>query len=148
MRLFAISTLLVAGALASGCAVAPAPPTLAGTAWQLLSIQSMDDAQGTLRIADPNLYTIAFGSDGRAALRVDCNRATGTWHAEPGVSAVSGSLTFGPLAATRAMCAPPSIDLKVLRDLSDVRSYLFKDGQLHMSLMADGGIYRWALAPR
>jgi hypothetical protein len=28
-------------------------------------------------------------------------------------------------------------------DLGFVRSYLFKDGNLFMSLMADGGIYEW-----
>jgi heat shock protein HslJ len=146
--LFATAMLLAIGVVASACAVAPAPPSLARTTWQLLAVQSMDDTQGTLRIADPTLYTIAFGSDGRVALRVDCNRATGTWQATPGINAVSGSLIFGPLAATRAMCTPPSIDVKVLRDLGYVRSYLFKDGQLHMSLIADGGIYSWVPVPR
>lgn len=46
---------------------------LAGTAWQLNAIQSMDDAQGTTRVAEPDRFTLEFGHDGRAVLRLDCN---------------------------------------------------------------------------
>jgi len=51
---------------------------LAGTSWQLLAIQSMDDAQGTTRVHEPGRFTLEFGRDGRAALRLDCNRGNGT----------------------------------------------------------------------
>ncbi|MFO0157408.1 MAG: META domain-containing protein [bacterium] len=119
------------------------PPTLAGTSWQLLAIQSMDDRQGTLTEADPSRYTHSFGRDGSAVMRLDCNRASAPWKLTPGPEASSGSLTFGPVAATRARCPPPSIDARVLRDLPDVRSFLLRDGRLHLSLMADGGIYSW-----
>ena len=105
----------------------------------------MEDAQGTTRPADPSLYTVTFGADGRAAFRLDCNRGSAQWTAAPvSASATSGQLTFGAIASTRAMCAPGSLDQKLSRQLPDVRSYLFRDGQLHMSLMADGGILSWA----
>jgi hypothetical protein len=52
------------------------------------------------------------------------------------------------LAGTRALCPPPSLDSKLLADLGYVRGHLFRDGMLHMSLMADAGIYSWRQAPR
>jgi len=132
--------------LCAACAELPAAPgrmPLAGTAWQLHGIQSMDDAQGTTRIAEPARFTLRFDAEGRVNLRLDCNRGTGTWRATPS-RAGAGSLTFGPIAATRAMCAPPHLDGRIARDLAFVRSYLLKDGKLFLSLMADGGIYEWA----
>ncbi len=120
----------------------PSSP-LAGTDWQLHTIQSMDDAQGTTKIADPSKFTVHFGADGRANFQLDCNRGMGDWKVES-AGAESGKLTFGPIAATRALCPPPHVDERVARDMAYVRSYLLKDGKLFMSLMADGGIYEWA----
>ena len=141
---------LVAAALA-GCAL-PGPRVdagyeLAGTRWQLAAVQSMDDAQGTMRPADPAAYTLQFGADGRALLRLDCNRATGTWQAKPAADRHSGSLSFGPLAATRAMCPPGSLEPALQRQLPFVRGYLLRGGQLHLSLMADGGVLSWTPVP-
>ncbi len=134
-------------ALLAACALpaaAPQPPaSLAGTAWRLVAMQSMDDAQGTTRPADPSAYELRFGADGRVALRVDCNRAMGTWQATPSADGRSGSLGFGPLAGTRALCPPGSLEPRLMRQLPFVRGYLLRDGQLHLSLMADGGILSW-----
>lgn len=116
---------------------------LAGTAWQLNAIQSMDDAQGTTRVAEPDCFTLEFGHDGRAVLRLDCNRGTASWKAVPGADGSSGQIEFGPIAGTRARCPPPHLDERIVRDLGYVRGYLLRDGKLHLSLMADGGIYEW-----
>lgn len=116
---------------------------LAGTEWRLIEIQSMDDAIGTVRPDDPAKYTLALGADGTAAMRLDCNRGSGRWSATPGPSGASGTFRIGPLAVTRAMCPPPSLDARIARDMGYVRSYLLADGRLHLSLMADGGIYVW-----
>lgn len=121
----------------------PAPMSLAGTHWELTAIESMDDAQGKMRIAKPELFTASFGTDGRISLRLDCNRGTASWTAEPAADGVSGSIAFGPVAATRALCPAPHLDEKVARDLGDVRGYLLKDGKLFLTLMADGGTYEW-----
>jgi heat shock protein HslJ len=137
--------LLLAPMAAVHSAAGTANP-LAGTVWQLHAIQSMDDAQGTTMIADPNKFSVHFGADGRAAFQLDCNRGTADWKSESG-SAESGRLNFGPLAATRALCPPPHVDERVVADMAYVRSYLFRDGKLFMSLMADGGIYEWHPAP-
>ncbi|TLD44628.1 MAG: hypothetical protein FAZ92_03110 [Accumulibacter sp.] len=141
---------LLGGLLLAGLsAMAPAAShELAGTSWQLLAIQSMDDAQGTTRVHEPGRFTLEFGRDGRAALRLDCNRGSGTYQVQAAADGSSGTLSFGPIAATRAMCPPPHLDERIARDLAHVRSYLLKDGRLYLSLLADGGIYEWApLAP-
>jgi heat shock protein HslJ len=119
------------------------PAELAGTSWQLVAFQSMDDSQGTTTIDDPAKYTLTLNADGKAALRLDCNRGAGSWESTPSADGSSGQLTFGPIASTRAFCPPPSMGEKLARDLNHVRSYLIKDGKLYLSLMADAGIYEW-----
>lgn len=116
---------------------------LAGTRWRLVQFQSMDDAIGTIRPEDPAAFTMALDADGSVAMALDCNRANGSWQAEPSADGTSGSFTFGPLAMTRALCPPPNLDERIGRDAEYVRSYLLRDGRLHLSLMADGGIYTW-----
>lgn len=121
------------------------PPAkgLADTRWRLVEFQSMDDATGTTRPSDPSLYTMELHGDGTVAMRLNCNRATGSWSAVPAGDGTSGGFEFGPLAATRALCPPPSMDESIVAQSAFVRSYLLKDGRLYLSLMADGGIYVW-----
>lgn len=122
---------------------AGAASALAGTQWRLMEIQSMDDTQGRTKPSDPSMYTMRLNGDGSVTLRLNCNRATGTWRAEPGADASSGLFEFSPLAVTRALCPPPSLDERIASQAQYVRSYLLKDGRLYLSLMADGGIYAW-----
>ena len=112
------------------------PASLAGTSWQLVRIQSMDDKVATP--TDRSKYTMTFGADGRVYMRVDCNRGSGTWK-----SAQASQLVFGPMAMTRAMCPPGSLHDRIVKDMPYVRSYVIKDGHLFLSLMADGGIYEF-----
>ena len=107
----------------------------------------MDDAQGTIRIADSAEFTLRLDAEGRALLKLGCNRGTGSYEAKPAGDGRSGSLTFGPIATTRALCPPPHLDERVARDLPYVRGFLIKDGKLYLSLMADAAIYEWEPAP-
>ena len=116
---------------------------LNGTHWQLVEFQSMDDATGILRPKDPTLYTMNLNSDGTVNMKLNCNRAHGNWSFNPSSNGDSGQFTFGPLAVTRAMCLPPSMDGHIVAQAQYIRSYLLKDGRLYLSLMADGGIYVW-----
>lgn len=116
---------------------------LAGTRWQLVEFQSMDDAIGTLRPADPSVFTMDLNEDGTVTMHLDCNRATGSWSAGPSADAISGRFQFGRLAVTRALCTPPNLDEQIARDAEFVRGYLLRDGRLYLSLMADAGIYAW-----
>jgi len=145
--------LLLSGLFHSGCATTGTvgagdkpealPSSLAGTEWRLVEFQSMDDAQGTTRPNDPSLYTMRLNADGKVNMRLNCNRANGSWKDAPGSDPSSGSLTLGPLSATKALCPPPSMDALILRQAGYIRSYMLKEGRLYLSLMADGGIFVW-----
>jgi heat shock protein HslJ len=134
---------------APGTSTSPGAPAvrvtpLSGTAWRLVEIQSMDDAVGTTHVSDPSRYTMRLNTDGSVAFRLDCNSATGTWSAEAAASdPSSGRFEFGPLAATTALCPPPSLDEQVTKQASYFRSYLLNEGRLYLSLIADGGIFVW-----
>jgi para-nitrobenzyl esterase len=113
---------------------------LEGTSWRLVQI-SMSD--GVTRPAiERSRYTIGFGASGVLHVRFDCNRGHGSWK-----SSGAGNLEFGPLALTRAMCAPGSLHDQLVRQWPHVRSYLLKDGRLFLSLMADGGTIEFEPAP-
>jgi heat shock protein HslJ len=119
--------------VAGPAAAKVADSELADTAWRLLNITSMDE---TIDVPDdPNKYTLEFGADGRASMRADCNRGTGSWSSES-----AGRLTFGPVAGTRALCPPPSLGEKYLAQFEWVRSYTTRDEQLFLATMADGSI--------
>lgn len=114
--------------------------TLAGTAWQLVRFQGGDDT--VLVPDDRTKYTLAFDMAGDGiTMRVDCNRGRGTW-----TSSGPSQIHFGPLVMTRAMCAPGSMHDQIVRQWGNVRSYVLRDGRLFLSLMADGGIYKFEAA--
>ena len=113
----------------------PSSP-LAGTSWQLVKFQSMDDT--TLTPKDGTNYTIEFADGGQLIARVDCNRGRGTWKS-PGPS----QLEFGPLALTRAQCPPGSMHDQIARNWEFIRSYVIRDGHLFLAVKADSGIYEF-----
>jgi len=117
---------------------------LTGT-WRFVEFESSSDEIGTIRPDDPGKYTMTLEAGGRVTMRLDCNRATGTWTADP-ADGESGSFTFGPLAMTRAQCPPPSLDTRIARDAEYVRTYVLRGDRLHLNLMADGGNYVWERA--
>ena len=136
----------VAALLLAACASPPrsspaaAPAGLEGTTWRLVQI-SMSD--GVTRPAiERSRYTIGFGTAGVLNVRFDCNRGRGSWK-----SSGPGNLEFGPMALTRAMCPVGSLHDELLRQWPNVRSYLFKEGRLYLSLMADGGTIEFEPAP-
>ncbi len=75
-------------------------------------------------------------------MQADCNRMRGTYT----YTAPSG-LEFGALMSTRAACPPESLYNRVAKDLPFVRSFVIKDGDLHLALMVDGGIYNYSPMP-
>ena len=131
---------LLAWVSSNVCAQATPPQltaaSLSGTSWQLVKFQSSDDQ--TLIPGDRTKYTVAFGSDSRVGVRIDCNRGQGSWK-----SAGLNQLQLGPLALTRAMCPPAPLNDRIPKDWEYVRSYAIKNGHLFLSLMADGGVYEF-----
>lgn len=128
-------SVLALGACAAG---AEAPHPLAGTSWELVELRSPEDSIGIVRVDDPARYTLAFGADGNAAFRLDCNRGCGTWRSE-----APGRVEFGPVATTRAMCPPGSLDARLGRELPFVRVYAVQGETLRLELFADGGQQIW-----
>ena len=131
-----LAPMFLAFAVSSQAQSAAPGGDLSGTSWQLVSIHG--DPQVSLAPADQAKYTIAFGADGRVTARIDCNRGTGTWK-----SSGTNQVQFGPLALTRAMCPPGSLQGRLAKDLELVRSYAIENGHLYLSLMA-GGRYEFA----
>lgn len=131
--------LLSLGVLVGACTtvekIDKEPPVtpLAGTSWQWVGFEGGDGAR--LTPDDKTRYTVAFNPGGEVAVRFDCNRGRGTWQ-----SSGPNQLEFGPLALTRAMCPPGSMHDRLVRQWPYVRSYVLKDGQLFLSLQADGGV--------
>jgi heat shock protein HslJ len=119
-----------------------APPSRSSIAlrtWLLVKIQMMDDA---VFVPDhPSKYALELGSDGRATVRADCNRGSGSYRLE------GRSLTFGPMATTRAMCPPGSLSDRYLVQLAHVASWLERDGRLHLATGTDGSILEFQPAP-
>lgn len=115
---------------------AVANEVLSGTTWQLVRFEGGD---GTVLTPDDRArYTLDFQSDGRLAVRVDCNRGGGTW-----TSAGPSEIRFGPVGLTRMMCPPGTFHDRVVRDFEYLRTYVIEDGHLFLSLMADAGIYEY-----
>lgn len=129
-----------ASASQDGTATPPAAaPGLAGTSWQLVRFAGGDDT--VLTPDDPAKYALAFNADNSVAVRIDCNRGRGTWR-----SSQPPHVEFGPIALTKMLCPAAPLTERFGRDLAYVRSYVIEGGHLHLSLMADGGIYEFAPA--
>ena len=133
----AASTVVMLIAITVAAQTVPsAPPRLDGTSWQLVQFQGGDG-----RILTPDdraKYTLEFVAGGNLTARIDCNRGRGSWK-----SGGPGQVELGPLALTRALCAPGSLHDQIVKQFGNIRSYVVKDGHLFLSLMADGGIYEF-----
>jgi heat shock protein HslJ len=139
------ATVLLATAGLLGCSSDEQHP-LIGTTWELESIESMDDAQGTTPISDPGKYSVSFDKDNKAFFNFDCNRGKGSYQTKPAGDGTSGDLTFGKITTTNERCAQPDLDETVVAAMALIRSYLYKDGRLHLSKIADGGILHYRRA--
>lgn len=126
----------LASARGGGSSASPPSSALAGTSWRLVKFEGGDGT--TPRPDDPSRYTIELAPGGQLAARVDCNRGRGTWKSDG-----TSSLQFGPMALTRAQCAPGSLHDQVVKQWGNIRSYVIRDGHLFLALMADGGIYEF-----
>ena len=132
-----IRSAVFAAALAlAACATTTGPVGLGGTAWQLVKFQGGDGQ--TLVPDDGSKYTIEFFADGSVAMRIDCNRARGTWK-----SPAPSQLQFSPMAVTRVACVPAPLEERFAKDMGFVRSYVVRNQRLYLALMADAGIYEF-----
>jgi para-nitrobenzyl esterase len=126
----------VALSLAACAQLTAEPQTLAGTSWQFVKFIGGDGK--VLTPDDKSQYTLSFGADGRFNVRFDCNRGFGGWKS-PG----KNQIEFGAMGLTRAMCPAGSLHDHFVRQWPYVRSYVIRGGNLHLALMADGGIFEF-----
>ena len=134
--------LLVTLGIIVGCSSKP-PIRLAvigNTSWQLVKFQGGD---GTVLMPDDKAkYAVAFTNDGNVNVRFDCNRGRGSW-----ILNGPNQLRFGPLALTRAACAPGSLHDHLVRQWPNLRGYSLAGGHLYLSLLADAGSYEFEPTP-
>jgi len=102
--------------------------------WEWVSFQGMDDS--FFETDDPSRYTLEIREDGVSVV-ADCNRGMG------GVVIEASSVRFTELAVTRMACPPESLGERYLSYLRYVRGWVISNGDLYLSLFADGGIMRF-----
>jgi len=121
------------------------PKTLVGT-WQLVRFQPNDASAPAVKPDAPDRYELTFLSGGRAAMKVDCNRATAIWEMTP-TDGTHGHLTFGPLAMTRMACLTPGLDTKWELNANSVADYSVDGDTLSLGLEGGRGVYTWTRKP-
>jgi heat shock protein HslJ len=110
---------------------APGDALLTNTIWSWKETVTGDDKR--IRPEAPERYTLEFQPGGMLIVRADCNRGSASYLLN------GGSLSFGPIALTRAMCAPGSMDSEFTRELEAVSGQLFRDAELVLTLRLDSG---------
>ncbi len=95
--------------------------------WKWTGVQGAHPAS----VARPTHYTLEFKSDGRYAIRADCNSGAGSWTLE------SGDLSLNPGPLTQAMCGEDSLDRRFLQLLASASG--FAHGEDRLELTVDGG---------
>jgi heat shock protein HslJ len=123
------ATLAVGAALVAltGCETYPGSPShpLDNTNWRLVEI----DKGGVMSRLRPELqarHTMRFVSDGSVQMQLDCNRGNGDWSAsqpETVDNGRRGTISFGPIAATRALCPSPTFGEAMAADLPTARTF-------------------------
>ena len=121
------------------------PKTLVGT-WQLVQFQPTDTSIAPVKPDTADKYELTFLSGGRAAMKVDCNRATAIWEMTP-TDGTHGHLTFGPLAMTRMACPTAGLDTKWELNANSVADYTVDGDTLSLGLEGGKGTYTWARKP-
>jgi heat shock protein HslJ len=84
-----------------------------------------------------SVQTLSFADDGGISGDAGCNRYSGTAQFQG-----TGSLTIGPVAATKRGCADPVImrsETEFLRMFDQVRSYRLEAGDDRLSLLGEDG---------
>ena len=109
-----------------------APSDVVGDTWRLVWLQ--ETGSSIVVVDDPSRYTLQFGSDGRLAVRSDCNSCGGPY------TLTGASLEVGPLACTRAFCGDASLDSRYTGALDRARSVARTDNE--MTIQAGNTILR------
>jgi heat shock protein HslJ len=106
---------------------------LAGTSWSVTSYNN--GKQAVVTVLAGSQLTAEFGADGVLSGSAGCNRYTATYAAQ------EQSLTIGPVAATRMMCADPAgvmeQEAHFLKALESVATYRIDGDRLELRTADD-----------
>jgi heat shock protein HslJ len=105
--------LSMAALFAAGCDDDLDEAEVVGYEWTLESVRRAD---GSTVTPPRGRYTLTLEAGGRASLRSDCNSCGG------GYTLAGSTLTFTPLACTRAYCGDTSLDPEYPRLLESART--------------------------
>jgi heat shock protein HslJ len=120
-RLPVLVLLLTIGAAA--CDENPVSPTeIRNVTWKLESIERPGTA--TITVPNPDQFTVRFETNGRLAVRADCNTCSGGYVLD------GSSLSLSNVACTLIACAVPGLDATFLSALRNVRSATVSEGRL------------------
>lgn len=126
MAAIATVTVLVAACGSSG-------NDLTGKTWQASAITTTTPAfQGVVPADQAVNYTIAFQSDGNAAIKADCNNVTATY-----TTGSNNAITITLGASTMAFCGDESLDQAFLAALGTATTYELSGSTLKLN--ASGG---------
>ncbi|OBV10590.1 META domain-containing protein [Erythrobacter dokdonensis] len=110
----------------AACATSSPPHPLEGTRWRLVDVET----SGTSTRLTEELssrHTLTFESE-RAVMQLDCNRGNARWSASTPRSG-NGTISFGPVASTRALCPRPTFGEELASELPKASGYtLTSDG--------------------
>lgn len=85
----------------------------------------------------PERYALEFLPDSTVRVILDCNRGSGPYHAD------GKSVRIGPIATTRMMCPPGTIDTVFAKELDTARGWFMQGDTLMFDLAADSGTMRF-----
>lgn len=106
----------------------PKPHPLTGKTWRLIDVET-EGGSTRLQRAQQERHTLRFNADGTLLLKLDCNQGNATWNASDPVT-YNGTMSISQIAATRALCPPPTWGEDLALDLPSSTAYtLTPDGK-------------------
>jgi hypothetical protein len=111
-------------------------PALTGVVWEWQDFRGGDDS--LIAPPRPEEFTLTFMPEGNLQILSGGVRTLGTYTVD------GPSLELSIDGAAGAESGPGSLAAQYLRDLGDVSSHVFRDGNLYLALRADAGIMAFA----
>jgi len=139
------------GALAlAGCETVPegneAPGhELTRHGWNLVEITHRNSQPIKLSPDQQARHQLRFNRDGTLSMTLDCNRGNADWTASVSQTG-SGTLVIGQVAATRALCPPPSYGEDMAADLPSAQGYTVLPGGRMVNIVTRHSVYIFTAA--
>lgn len=83
---------------------------------------------------NPDTYALTFLPDSTVRLLIDCNRGSGPYHID------GHDIRIGPLATTRMMCPPGSMDAAFAANINSVQAWSHNADTLQLQMQTGGSM--------